>query len=234
MIIETSSHGLHQNRCHNIKFKGAIFTNFSQDHLDYHKNIRAYFNAKMLLFKKVLTKKSKIILNKSLNEFSILKKIIKNRQLQLVDTSFIQINLKEKIDLKFNTIQLKNLSMAIAAARICNVSDIKIFKSLKKIKDVNGRLELVRIFPNNIRVFVDFAHTPDALQKTLNALKNSRGQNITLVFGCGGDRDRSKRLPMLSAVMEGSSRVFVTADNPRSESIDQIFSDMGFAMIEWH
>ena len=82
--------------------------------------------------------------------------------------------------------------MAIAAARICNVSDIKIFKSLKKIKDVNGRLELVRIFPNNIRVFVDFAHTPDALDKTLSVLKEGKKQNISVVFGCGGERDYKK------------------------------------------
>ena len=71
VIIEASSHGLHQKRLDNLNLKAGIFTNFSQDHLDYHKNIRAYFNAKMLLFKKVLAKKSKIILNKSLNEFSI-------------------------------------------------------------------------------------------------------------------------------------------------------------------
>ena len=226
VIIEASSHGLHQKRIDNLNLKAGIFTNFSQDHLDYHKNIKAYFNAKMLLFKKVLSKKSKIILNKSLNEFSSLKKIIKNRQLQLVDTSFIQKNLKEKIDLKFNTIQLKNLSMAIAAARICNVSDIKIFKSLRKIKDVNGRLELVRIFPNNIRVFVDFAHTPDALDKTLSVLQEGKKQNISLVFGCGGERDYKKRPIMAKIANKHCKKIYVTDDNPRNENPKKIRNDI--------
>ena len=226
VIIEASSHGLHQKRLDNLNLKAGIFTNFSQDHLDYHKNIRAYFNAKMLLFKKVLTKKSKIILNKSLNEFSSLKKIIKNRQLQLVDTSLIQKKLKEKIDLKFNTIQLKNLSMAIAAARICNVSDIKILKSLRKIKDVNGRLELVRIFPNNIKVFVDFAHTPDALEKTLSVLQEDKKQNISLVFGCGGERDYKKRPIMAKIASKHCKKIYVTDDNPRNENPKKIRNDI--------
>ena len=76
--------------------------------------------------------------------------------------------------------------MAIAAAKLCNLSERKIFDSLNKIKDIDGRLELVRNFNNNVKVFVDFAHTPDALQKSLNILKDVFGKNISLVFGCGG------------------------------------------------
>ena len=82
--------------------------------------------------------------------------------------------------------------MAITAAKLCNLKEDKIFKSLDRIKDVSGRLELVRVFPNNIKVYVDFAHTPDALQKTLDALKKKYNNNISLVFGCGGDRDFKK------------------------------------------
>ena len=75
----------------------------------------------------------------------------------------------------------------------------KIYNSLKKIKDVNGRLELVKTFSNNIKVFVDFAHTPDALLKTIHALKNIHRSNISLVFGCGGDRDFKKR-PIMARI----------------------------------
>ncbi len=226
VIIEASSHGLHQKRIENLNLKAGIFTNFSQDHLDYHKSIKAYFNAKMLLFKKVLTKKSKIILDKSLKEFSTLKRIIKNRQLKLIDVGFIQKNLEERTDLKFNEIQLKNLSMAIAAARISNVSYINIFKSLRKIKDVSGRLELVRIFPNNIKVFVDFAHTPDALDKTLRILKEGRKQNISVVFGCGGERDFKKRPIMAKIADRHCKKIYVTDDNPRNESPAKIRNEI--------
>ena len=83
--------------------------------------------------------------------------------------------------------------MAIEAAKICNIKEKNIFKSLKKIKEVNGRLELVKKFPNGIKVFVDYAHTPDALLKVLKSLNKDWGSNISLVFGCGGDRDKKKR-----------------------------------------
>ena len=82
--------------------------------------------------------------------------------------------------------------MAVAAAKICKLKEIKIFNSLTKLKDVEGRMELVRIFPNNIKVYVDFAHTPDALLKSVNTLKSTQNKNISLVFGCGGDRDLKK------------------------------------------
>ena len=82
--------------------------------------------------------------------------------------------------------------MAIKAIKLCSPKENSIYGSLKKIKDVNGRLELVKKYSNDIRVFVDYAHTPDALLKTLKSLNNSYGDKISLVFGCGGDRDKKK------------------------------------------
>ena len=87
VIIEASSHGLDQKRLHHINFKGAIFTNFSQDHLDYHKNMKSYFEAKLILFKKILNKNSSVITDKEIEQFSIIKKISKNKKLKLVDIS---------------------------------------------------------------------------------------------------------------------------------------------------
>ena len=105
-------------------------------------------------------------------------------------------NIKEKLNkisyLNLNEFQLKNLSMAIRQRKLCKINEKNIFRSLNKIQDVNGRLELIKNFPNNIKIFIDFAHTPDALQKTLTALKDSYGEKISLVFGCGGDRDFKK------------------------------------------
>ena len=222
VIIEASSHGLLQKRIHHLNLKAGIFTNFSQDHLDYHKTMRAYLNAKLILFSKILSKKKALITDKSLKEFSILKKISKKRILRLIDISEIKRKLNHIKNLKLKEFQLKNLSMAIAAARLVNIKEDKIFNSIKKIKDISGRLELVKTFSNNIKVYVDFAHTPDALMKSLNALKTENGKNITLVFGCGGDRDKKKRPLMAKIASSNCKKIFVTDDNPRNENPEYI------------
>ena len=165
VIIEASSHGLHQSRINYLKLKAGIFTNFSQDHLDYHKTMNSYLNSKFILFKNILSKGKTIISDKTIKEFEILKKIANRRKLKIIDVSVINKKISKIKDLKLNEFQSKNLSMAIAAAKFCNLNEEKIFNSLKKIKDVSGRLELVRVFSNNIKVYVDFAHTPDALKK---------------------------------------------------------------------
>ncbi len=221
VIIETSSHGLHQSRMNHIKFKAGIFTNFSQDHLDYHGTMSSYLNAKKLLFTKVLSRRKVIISDKSIKEYSFLKKISKRRKLRLIDISLIEKKLIGKIP-RLNNYQIKNLSMAIAAAKLCNVKEKNIYNCLKKIKDVNGRLELIKTFPNNVRVYVDFAHTPDALLKSLKALKSDRKDNITVVFGCGGDRDFKKRPLMAKIASSHCKKIFITDDNPRSEKPSKI------------
>ena len=209
VIIEASSHGLAQKRMDHLNFKAGIFTNFSQDHLDYHKTMQSYFKAKMHLFENILAKKKIIILDKSIKEFEKLRKISKKRKLRLIDIREIEEKLKRDFNLKFNNFQIKNLSMAIAAAKICDVNDIKIFNSLKKISFIDGRLELVKTFSNNVKVFVDFAHTPDALEKVLSAIKISENKNITLVFGCGGDRDFKKRRLMSKIASANCKKIFL-------------------------
>ena len=222
VMIEASSHGLQQKRLNHINLKGAIFTNFSQDHLDYHKTMQSYLNSKLLLFKKILSKNKTVISDKSIKEFSILKKISKNRDLRLVDINSIKKKLKNVKDLNFNEFQLKNLSMAIAAAKLCNLKEKKIFNSLSKIKDVNGRLEFIKTFPNNVKTYVDFAHTPDALIKSLKALKETNVGKISLVFGCGGDRDYKKRPLMAKIASSNCDKIYVTDDNPRNEKPNKI------------
>ncbi len=222
VIIEASSHGLHQKRIDHLKLKAGIFTNFSQDHLDYHKSMKKYLNAKMLLFSNILVRNNVIISDKSLKEFSILRKISTQKRLRLVDISNIYKRLKEMKNLNFNDFQLKNLSMAIAGAKLCKLKEKQIFNSIKKIKNVDGRLELVRVFPNNVKVYVDFAHTPDALEKSLNALKISHGEDISIIFGCGGDRDFKKRPLMAKIASTFCKKIYVTDDNPRSEKPEKI------------
>ena len=226
VIIEASSHGLDQTRLHHINYKAAIFTNFSQDHLDYHKNMKSYFNAKLILFKKILQKNSSIVLDQNINEFRILTKIAKSRKLKVIEISKIIKKIRNSYFESTSEFKIKNLAMAIAATKLCRLNEKKIFKSLKKIKDVDGRLELVRRFPNNIKVFVDYAHTPDALLKVLQALENKYGKNITLVFGCGGDRDNNKRSLMAKIANNHSKKIYVTDDNPRKENPKKIRNEI--------
>ncbi len=226
VIIEASSHGLHQKRLDHINFKAGIFTNLSQDHLDYHKTMRSYFNAKLILLNNILSKKKIVITDKSINQFPEIKKISKKNQLKLIEISKIENKLKRKSKLNFNFIQLKNISMAIAAAKLCNISENKIFKNLKKIKDVNGRLELVKTFSKNIKVYIDFAHTPEALLKSLQILRKYQNDNISLVFGCGGDRDFKKRPLMAKIASDNCKRIYVTDDNPRNEKPEKIRNEI--------
>ena len=127
---------------------------------------------------------------------------------------------KIKLPLK-GKFQKKNLSMAILAARLSKLSR-KNFKSLKKIKSVDGRLDLVKTFPNNVKVFVDYAHTPDALIQVISTIKKDFGSNISLVFGCGGERDFKKRPLMAKVAKSQCNKIYVTDDNPRRENPTKI------------
>ena len=123
VIIEASSHGLHQKRINHLNLNVGIFTNFSQDHLDYHKSMTAYLSAKMTLFKKILKTKKVIICDSSIKEFSILKKISSNRNLKLIDISPIKKKLKFAPGPILNKFQFQNLSMAIAAAKVSGLQE---------------------------------------------------------------------------------------------------------------
>jgi len=226
VIIETSSHGLHQRRLDHLDFKAGIFTNFSQDHLDYHKTMAKYLNAKLHLFRNVIKKKQVIICDRMIKEFSLLKRISKKRKLKLIDSNKIVEKLIKNSHLNLNEFQVKNLSMAIEAAKLNGLREDKIFSSLKKIKNVNGRLELVRTFSNNVKVYVDFAHTPDALDKALKSLQSYYGRDITLVFGCGGDRDFKKRPIMAKIASINCKKIYVTDDNPRNEDPQKIRNEI--------
>ena len=217
VIIEASSHGLDQNRLDNINFKAGVFTNFSQDHLDYHKTMKAYLRAKLILFSELLPKKAHIIADKFIKEYSILKKISKNRKLRLLDINKKFDDIKNLSLSLPGSFQIKNLSMAILSARLCNLNDAKINSALKKVKNVDGRLDLIRKYPNNVRVFIDYAHTPDALQEVIRSIKDTYNNNISLVFGCGGERDFKKRSLMAKIAKSFCKKIYVTDDNPRKE-----------------
>ncbi len=239
IILEASSHGLHQKRLDNLNIKIGIFTNLSHDHLDYHKNMKLYLNSKMYLFKKLLKKNSKIITDENNLEFKIIKKISIQKKLKkitigsdsgdlrIINTRYAGSNQLVKVlsdskiyNLKVPLIgyfQLKNLFMAILAASLCGLKKNIIFKQLQKIKSVPGRLECVASLKNSY-IIIDFAHTPDALEQSLIALKEQFKCEIIIVFGCGGERDKKKRFTMGKIAGKYCRKIFVTDDNPRSEN----------------
>ena len=237
-IIEASSHGLKQARLDSFKFYGGIFTNFTRDHLDYHKTFKDYLESKLILFKKLIKKKGYIISNSEIDQFSTLKKIAKNKKLKILSLGnngntikiislknkrnfiLLKINALNKIyNLKLNLIgrfQVENFLQAAISIKSMGISFDKIFSSCSKIKNPAGRLQLIN--KNKKNVIIDYAHTPDALRKTINEIKLFFDKEVNLVFGCGGDRDRGKRKVMGSIANKLCKKVYITDDNPRYEN----------------
>ena len=118
--------------------------------------------------------------------------------------------------------QIKNLLMAVLAAKICGFKVENIFKKIDKIKSVNGRLELIRVLPNKSKIFLDYAHSPDALKKAILSLQEHFQKKITIIFGCGGDRDKGKRRLMGEVAKKYCDKNYVTDDNPRNENQKKI------------
>ena len=244
VILEASSHGLAQKRLDNLNISTGIFTNLSHDHLDYHRDMKSYFASKMYLFKNLLNKNSQIISDEENKEFTILKKIAQKRRIKMItigkNTGDIKIlNLiynenKQIVKVLINSkifileipligfFQVKNLLMAIIAAARFGIDYKKIFKKIHKIKAVRGRLECVANLYNNSKIIVDFAHTPDALEQSLVALKKQFKKEILIVFGCGGERDKEKRLRMGQIAKKYCKKIFITDDNPRNENPKKI------------
>ena len=240
VILEASSHGLSQGRLNGLDFKTTIFTNFSQDHLDYHKSMTNYLKAKLSLFSKLQKKKRNIITDNQIKEFRKLKLIAKHRSMNLLTigkknstfeiNKLIPKNNFQQLILKYNKknykidvpliglFQIKNLLMSILAAKLSGLDIEKILKNIKRIREVNGRLQLIKILPNKAKIFIDYAHTPDALETSLETLKKHYGIKPDIVFGCGGERDKKKRPIMAKVSEEQAEDIFITDDNPRNEN----------------
>ncbi len=245
VILEASSHGLKQNRLDGLKFKTGIFTNISHDHLDYHKTFNDYLKSKLYLFEKLIEKNGSIITDieipqyKKIKNISIKKKIniktISNNKSDLEIISHEYQNEKQIIKVrykknsyKFDTkligkIQIKNILMAMLAATKSSLSFKNIIKVINKIKPVNGRLEQIGIIKNNAKVILDYAHTPEALEISLTSLKEQfKNRKISIVFGCGGNRDKAKRPMMGKIANQYCDKIYLTDDNPRYENPKKI------------
>jgi len=242
--MEVSSHALDQERVSGINFSQAIFTNLTQDHLDYHKNLENYFLAKAKLFC-TLSARAKAIINnddqyskriKRLTKAKVLTYGIKNKSdimakninfgMQATEFSLVtsQINLRIKTKL-IGRYNIYNILAAVAwgISEKLPIQDIKI--ALENFKNVPGRLEGVNC-SKGFGIFVDYAHTPDALFNVISALRPLVKGKIIVIFGCGGERDKLKRPQMGKVVTELADYAVITSDNPRSENPGQIIKDI--------
>ena len=249
MVIEASSHALAQRRLAGINFKAAAFTNLSGDHLDYHKTIENYLDMKKTLFEK-LAPDATAVLNKQSPESEIIAKATKAKKLFYgidaaadIVATIKSMDINEIIfELKFNgqvelvktpLVGLHNVSNHLAAAGLCLGAgfDLKtIAAGLSALECVPGRLEHVNC-GQDFAVLIDYAHTDDALKIILGTLRPLCKNKLTIVFGCGGDRDSSKR-PRMAKIAEGlADKIIITNDNPRSENPQDIAKDItaGFA-----
>ena len=249
LALEASSHGLDQFRLDGVKFNGAVFTNLSHDHLDYHKNIENYFLSKKRLFTELLQNNSAIAINidddfgkRLLNEIEKNKFIIvtfgQSSDAQIKINSIKQNNHNIDLVLEYkNQIYNSTIGMigkfqaynVVAAASICIALGIDanlILKSISYLKPARGRMEMISVTHNNSMIIIDYAHTPEALKYVLNSIREIAKEKIITLFGCGGDRDKEKRKSMGKLAKEFSDLVIVTDDNPRSESPSSIRKDI--------
>ena len=241
VILEASSHGLKQNRLDGLEFKTGVFTNLSHDHLDYHKTYSDYLKSKLYLFKKLLKKNANIITDSEIPQYRKIKQIVSKNKFNIQTISNNSGNLKiisheyyndqQVVKVKYNNniyefktrligkIQIKNICMAMIAAVKSNLSFKKIINIIKDLKPVSGRLEQIGNIKNNTKVLLDYAHTPDALETSLKSLKEQfKDKKISIVFGCGGDRDKAKRPIMGKIANKYCDRIYLTDDNPRNEN----------------
>jgi len=241
-FMEVSSHAIHQNRIVGLDFTGAVFTNITHDHLDYHKTFVEYLKAKKCFFDS-LKEEAFALVNKDDKNGMVMMQNTKAKKTtyalksmsdytcKVIESDFsgMQLNIDgsevwTKLIGRFNAY---NLLAIYSTALMLGQDKLDILTAMSNLDSVAGRFQYVKS-SNNIAGIVDYAHTPDALKnvlKTINDIRTGNEQLITLV-GCGGNRDKEKRPVMAQIACELSDKIILTSDNPRLEDPDEIIKDM--------
>ncbi|MBQ9137493.1 MAG: UDP-N-acetylmuramoyl-L-alanyl-D-glutamate--2,6-diaminopimelate ligase [Alistipes sp.] len=241
-FMECSSHAIVQRRIHGIRFAGGLFTNITHDHLDYHKTFAEYIRAKKLFFDN-LPKSSFAIVNRDDRNGEVMLQNTAARPLTLSCRSNADFCCKimestaEGMLLRIDGVDLwvgflgrfnaYNLLTVYAAAVELGFERDEVLRCLSLLRPVVGRFDIVYAADGTIAI-IDYAHTPDALENILKTVGEiaTKNQSVTVVCGCGGERDKTKRPEMAQIAVKYSSRAIFTSDNPRSEDPEQILRDM--------
>jgi UDP-N-acetylmuramoyl-L-alanyl-D-glutamate--2,6-diaminopimelate ligase len=245
LAMEASSHGLDQRRLDGVEIAAAAFTNLSHDHLDYHETMESYFEAKLRLFTELMPAGGTAVISTELTQWEALAQMCQERhhRVIVVNADCSRLGLGEvrlvgrhaTSDGQIVTLeafgrdatvefpvaglfQAANLLTAIALAVGCGSDIGKILGQIERLTGVPGRIEHVCNTPSGGAVYVDYAHKPGALESVLSTLRPHASGRLVVVFGCGGDRDRAKRPAMGKIAIRLADQVFVTDDNPRSET----------------
>lgn len=241
-FMEVSSHGIHQKRTEGLAFSGAIFTNLSHDHLDYHKTFAEYRDTKKILFDQLpktafaltnLDDKNGLVMlqNTKARKATYALKNYADYRAQILENQFdgqlLKINDNELWSKLIGHFNAYNMLAIYATADLLGMDQLETLRLISELENVDGRFQYY-ISKNRITAIVDYAHTPDALKNVLETINTLRtgNENVITVVGCGGDRDRSKRPVMGNIATEMSNKVIFTSDNPRTESPTEIITEM--------
>jgi UDP-N-acetylmuramoyl-L-alanyl-D-glutamate--2,6-diaminopimelate ligase len=239
LVVEASSHGLDQFRLDGVRVAAAAFTNITRDHLDYHADFADYFSAKMRLFTQLLAEDGVAVVNADVPQGGEVAVIAAKRSARVLtvgrngnsirllsvaphqsgQTILVRHEDREyTIDLPLaGEFQVSNALVAAGLAIGLGESPERVFAALQSLKGAAGRMELVAFAQCGAPIYVDYAHTPDAMVTVLRALRPHVKGKLIIVFGCGGDRDKGKRPLMGEAACEFADAAVVTDDNPRTE-----------------
>ena len=241
-FMEASSHGIDQRRTFGLVFAGAIFTNLSHDHLDYHNSFAEYRDAKKRLFDELpkqafalsnMDDKNGLVMlqNTRARKFTYALKSYADYRAQILENQFsgqlLKIDNNELWTKLIGHFNAYNILAIYAAADLLGLEKFETLKLLSELENVNGRFQYY-ISKKRITAIVDYAHTPDALKNVLETISALRtgNENVITIVGCGGDRDKSKRPVMGHIASSMSNKVIFTSDNPRTESPGVIISEM--------
>lgn len=243
VFMEVSSHAIHQNRIEGIEFDGAVFTNITHDHLDYHKTFDEYIKVKKKLFDKLSAKafalsnlddKRGIVMmqNTKASQHTYSLRVpanIKGKVLENNLSGLVMVVDGHEAHLRMiGTFNAYNLLAVYGVAKLLDQDPMETLAQLSLLHGASGRFESLCSIKEKVLGIVDYAHTPDALLNvltTIQQLRNNEEQIITVV-GCGGDRDRAKRPLMAIVAADKSNKVILTSDNPRSEDPENILNEM--------
>ncbi len=239
LALEASSHGLQQRRLDGVTFAAGAFTNLSRDHLDYHASLEDYFNEKRRLFRELLPKGAAAVVDVDSEAGQQVAAEASARGLALISVGREGADLRlcsasrdgfgQILELEHagkmsrlrlplvGDFQAANALVAAGLVMACGSSAHEVLPLLANLRGARGRLDLAGTARGDASIFVDYAHTPDALAKALGALRPYVEHRLLVVFGCGGDRDKGKRPEMGSVAAAKADLVFVTDDNPRGE-----------------